>query len=163
MEFTTTEKGRRKLIKDGYMYVFKKQLANDNSSWECVLRRKESQCRATVKLSPTDEFIEQNNEHTHAPSATEVEVTKVLTSIKRKAETTDETSQQILGRELALISEDAAANLSAVSTIRRGIRKVRENQNVISNPKNRDEIPVLPLEYQQTANGEQFLIYDRGC
>ena len=108
MEFTTTEKGRRKLIKDGYMYVFKKQLANDNSSWECVLRRKESQCRATVKLSPTDEFIEENNEHTHAPSATEVEVTKVLMSIKRKAETTGETTQQILGRELALISEDAA-------------------------------------------------------
>ena len=161
MEFTTTEKGRRKLIKDGYMYVFKKQLANDNSSWECVLRRKESQCRATVKLSPTDEFIEQNNEHTYAP-ATEVEVTNVLTSIKRKAETTDETSQQILGRELALIFEDAAANLPAVSTIRRGIRKVRENQNVIPNPQNRDEIPVLPLEYQQTASGEQFLIYDSG-
>ena len=162
MEFTTTEKGRRKLIKDGYIYVFKKQLANDNSSWECVLRRKERQCRATVKLSPTDEFIEQNNEHTHASSATEVEVTKVLMSIKRKAETTDETSQQILGRELALISEDAAANLPAVSTIQIRIRKVRENQNVIPNPQNRDEIPVLPLEYQQTTNGVQFSIYDSG-
>ena len=94
-----------------------------------------------------------NQQRYRAGSATEVEVTKVLTSIKRKAETTDETSQQILGRELALISEDAAANLPAVSTIRRGIRKVRENQNVIPNPQNRDEIPVLPLEYQQTANG----------
>ena len=61
-----------------------------------------------------------------------------------------------------MISEDAAANLPAVSTIRRGIRKVRENQNVIPNPQNRDEIPILPLEYQQTANGEQFLIYDSG-
>ena len=63
---------------------------------------------------------------------------------------------------MALISEDAAANLPAVSTIRRGIRKLRENQNVIPNPQNRDEIPVLPLERQQTANGEQFLIYDSG-
>ena len=29
MEFTATERGSRKLIKDGYMYVFKKRLAND--------------------------------------------------------------------------------------------------------------------------------------
>ena len=38
MEFTATELGSRKLKKDGYMDVFKKCLANDNSTWECKLR-----------------------------------------------------------------------------------------------------------------------------
>ena len=45
MEFTTTERGSRKLIKDGYTFVFKKRLANDNSTWECELRRN-GECRA---------------------------------------------------------------------------------------------------------------------
>lgn len=65
MEFTVTEKGQRKLLLNGYIYVFKKMLANDISCWECILRREDTQCNATVKLSILDEFIGQNNEHTH--------------------------------------------------------------------------------------------------
>ena len=34
MEFTTAEKGNRRLIHEGYMYVFQKNLANDVTSWE---------------------------------------------------------------------------------------------------------------------------------
>ena len=83
-------------------------LANEVSSWEFILPRKGNQCKATIKLSPTDEFIDQVNEHTHAPSQTEVEVTKVKSRIKRKTTTTLETPQQILGTELRNISEGAA-------------------------------------------------------
>ena len=75
----------------------KKMLANDVSCWECILRRKGAKCNASIKLSTTDEFIGHNNDHTHPSSLTEVEITKVKASIKRKAEPTVETSQQILG------------------------------------------------------------------
>ena len=37
MEFTLREKGQRKLVKDGYIYVFKKIPENDISLWECIL------------------------------------------------------------------------------------------------------------------------------
>ena len=47
-----------------WIYVFRKMLANDSSNWECILRRKGNQCKATIKLSPTDEFIEPVNENT---------------------------------------------------------------------------------------------------
>ena len=87
MEFTTTEK----LIRCGYIYLFKKMLANDVSCWECILRRKGAQCNASTKLSATDEFIGHNNDHTHPPSQTEVEITKVKAIIKRKAESTVDT------------------------------------------------------------------------
>ena len=107
--------------------MFKKILGNEVSSWECILRRKDNQCKAMIKLFPTDEFIEQVNEHTHAPSQTEVEVTKVKSRIKRKATTTLETLQHILGTELKNISEGAAASLPGVSTLRRNIRKARED------------------------------------
>ena len=87
MEFIKTEKGQRKLIWNGYIYMFKKILANEVSSWEYILHRKDNQCKAAIKLSPTDEFTEKLNEHIHAPSQTEVEVTKVKSRIKRKAMT----------------------------------------------------------------------------
>ena len=128
--------------------------------WEPKLapgrRRKGNQCKATIKLSPTDEFIDQVNEHTHAPSQTEDEVTKVKSRIKRKATTTLETPQQILGTELRIISEGAAASLPGVSTLRRNIRKARENFDTPPNPATREEIPELPEQYQLTLNGEQF-------
>ena len=96
------------------MYVFKKMLTNDVSSWECILRRKGTQCKASIKLSILGEFIGQNHEHTHPPSQIQVEVTKAKASIKRKAEATEETSQQILASELRNISEGAAANLPSL-------------------------------------------------
>ena len=40
MEFATTETGARKLLKNGYIYLFKKNVANGMTSWECELRRK---------------------------------------------------------------------------------------------------------------------------
>ena len=82
MEFTITERRNRKLIRDGYLYVFKKMLADDVSSWECISRRKGAQCKASIKLSILDEFIGQNNEQTHFASQTQVEVTKAKATIK---------------------------------------------------------------------------------
>ena len=83
-------------------------LANNIRCYECVLRRKDSQCKMLIKLNEDGEFVGQVNEHTHAPSQREVEVTRVKASIKRKANTTTDTPQQILGTELRNISEDAA-------------------------------------------------------
>ena len=65
MEFTTTERGARKLLKDGYIYLFKKALANEITSWEWELRRKR-ECRASVKLDELDNFVEQLM-NTHIP------------------------------------------------------------------------------------------------
>ena len=144
MEFTTKERGNRKLIRDGYMYVFKKMLANDVRSWEC---RKGAQCKTSIKLSILGEYIGQNNERTHPPSQTQVEATKAKASVKRKAEATEKTSQQVLASELRNISEGAAANLPSLDALKSNIRHARE------------EIPVLP---QLTTNGNQFLVFDCG-
>jgi len=137
MEFTRTEKSQAKLIRNGYLYVFKKMLANDIKCYECVLRRKDGQCKALIKLDENDELVGQVNEHTHAPSQTQVEVAKVTAAIKRKAQTTTYMPQQILGTELAgILSADAAANLPFFSTMRRNIRKARDDNNKSkSNPK----------------------------
>jgi len=137
-------------------------LANDVKCYECVLRRKNGQCKVSIKVDENNEFVEQVNEHTHAPSQTQVEVAKVTASIKRKAETTTDMPQQILGAELANISADAAANLPSTSTMRRNIRKAREDNDLPPNPLTREDIPQLPLAFQNTLAGERFLIFDSG-
>ena len=161
MEFITTEKGQRKLIRNGYIYVFQKSLADDVSSWECVLRRK-GQCKAGVKLTVTDDFIAQTNEHTHPPSEITCEVSKIKCYIKRRATDTMDTSQQILGAEVTNISEGAAVNLPSMENLRRNIHRTREDRNAPPLPINRAAIPALPNEFQLTSNGDPFLIFDSG-
>ena len=115
-----------------------------------------------IKLDIDGEIIGEVNLHTYASSQTQVEVAKVKANIKRKAQTTTDTPQQILGAELRNISQDAAANIPSTSTLRRDIRKAREDYDVPHNPVTREDIPVLPEQYQNTVTGEPFLIYDSG-
>jgi hypothetical protein len=161
MNFITTEKGKRKLIINGYMYVFQKILADEVSSWECVLRRK-GHCNARVKITATDEFIEHTNEHTHPSSEINCELSTITSNLKRRATDTMDTSQQILGAELTNISEGAAVNLPIIDHLRRNIRRTRENRDAPPLPANREAIPDLPNEFRITSNGEPFLIFDSG-
>ena len=40
MEYSFTERGARKLIRNEYQYVKQKDLGNGLTSWECIERRK---------------------------------------------------------------------------------------------------------------------------
>ena len=110
MEFTTTERGARKLLKDGYIYLFKKNLANEITSWECELRRK-GDCGASIKLEELDNFVEQVTDHAHPPSATKCETTKVKENIKRRARDSLDNPREIVSAEVQNASEAAAVNL----------------------------------------------------
>ena len=96
MDLSFTERGARKLIRNGYQYVKQKDVANGLISWECIERRK-GNCKAKVKLNAIDDFLEQVQEHTHALSAT----------------------------ELADLTPTAAVNLPNLSNLRRNIRRQR--------------------------------------
>ena len=100
MEFTATERGQRKLIKEGYLHILQENLANDFTSWECVLRRRREYCKARVKLDPNNNFVEQTNQHTHPLSQTNCEAAKVRAGIKRGATETVMINQQILAEQL---------------------------------------------------------------
>ena len=56
MEFVRSEKGARKLIRNGYIYVYQKDLVDEVTSWECELRRR-GQCKARETLDRNAELI----------------------------------------------------------------------------------------------------------
>ena len=123
MEFTTIERAARMLIRNGFRYVFQKELSNNLQSWECVLRRK-GQCKTKLKLHMNGEFVGEINEHTHPPSQDQIEVTKIKASIKRRSQATHDTPQQSLGAALQNISEAAAVNLPQINNLKRTIHSL---------------------------------------
>ena len=50
MEYIKSERGKDKLVYEGYTYVKQKDLANGVVSFECEGRRNEAACKAKVKV-----------------------------------------------------------------------------------------------------------------
>ena len=116
MQFTTTERGKRMVI-----CIHSKKILQLTFNQGNVTLHRKGQCKATVKLTVTNDFVEQLNEHSHPPSQTKVEVIKIKTGIKRRAQTTHDTCQQILGAEYFLkcccqSASNIQSNLSIADT-----------------------------------------------
>lgn len=134
---------------------------------ECCQRRgskkEPGDCRAQLKLSSTDTLVEEKREHSHPPSKTQCEVATIKASIKRRAQMTNDTTQQVLAGELVGISPAAAANLTQLDNMRRTVRSQRQtNENLPPLPASRGTIPILPLEFQTRSSGQMFLLNDSG-
>ena len=105
---------------------------------------------------------ERISNHTHAPSETKCEISKVRANIKRRATETQHPAQSILERELGGESEATAIKLPALHHIRRTIQLQRQANQQLTSPGNRQDILALPLQYQRSYANEQFLIFDSG-
>ena len=81
MEFISTNKGGRQLIREGYIYQTNKNLSNGNTYWECQRRRNKNGCIVKLTLGPRDEFIRQTGEHNHFAHPEENATTKVRENI----------------------------------------------------------------------------------
>ena len=155
MEISRTERGARKLIRNGY--VKHQELAK--RTYDLGMRGEaQRKLQGRVKLDASDAFVEQLNDHTHVPSTTKCGITNVRANLKRKATTTQEPAQQILGAELTNVTAAAAVNLPNLSNLRRNIRHQRQQPVILPAPLRKEDVPVLPHQYQMTATGERFLV-----
>ena len=75
MEFCQTNKGKSKILFEGFIYNKQKALANEAISWECEDRRRKH-CNARIKVR-NQTIIGRVNEHTHGPSCARVDALKV--------------------------------------------------------------------------------------
>ena len=150
------------LIRNGFRYIFQKELSNNLQSWKCV-RDVKGQCKAKVKCHMNGELARETNEHTHPPSQDQTEVKKIKASINQRSQATHDTPQQILGAALQNVSETAAVNLSQINNLKGTIHSQRKGNDLPPTPLRGEDIPVLPERYYQvTKVCEQFLIFDSG-
>ena len=118
-------RGKSKIILNGYVYVKQKKLANSITSYECERWRGAgkglSECKARVKLNEDLSVVGFLNEHTHLADEARGEMLQVRERIKRKAEETEETPQQILGQEMQQMSQQTAVQMVPIHHVRRCI------------------------------------------
>ena len=89
--------------------------------WECELLRK-GECRASIKLDALDNFVEQMHEHTHPPSQSKCDLTKLKAGIKRRATNSLDTARQILATEAVNIPQTVSVNMPLTDSIHQKTR-----------------------------------------
>ena len=166
LETVASIRGKNKVILNGFVYIKQKELANNVVSYECERRRGAgknlSECKAKIRLNEDLSVVSCLHEHTHAADLVHGEVLKIRASIKRKAENTEETPQQILCQELQQLGEEAAVQMTPIRHVRRTIRRVKQKKNAV-HPLPTDRAFEIPEEYSRLVDGENFLLYDSGC
>ena len=164
MEITQTNQSRTKIItNDGYAYVKNKDLAGGWESFECERRRNYDSCKGKIKVNGNQVIVTMP--HHHAPAPARNEVLKIKAAIKRRAETTLDGTQAIIGGALAGVSNAVAAQLPSVKSLRRCTQRTRNgaNNNAMAMPDTRAALPnPLPPQYTVTNGGDLFLRWDSG-
>ena len=163
MDHVKSERGNNKIIHEGYIYVKQKNLARGVISYECELRKRgkhnSGECKAKIKVM-NGEVVGRTNQHTHAAVAGRPETLHVRDTMKRRALETMEPPQQILATCLQEISEASATQLPPFRTIRRAIRRTKQQaNNPLPLPPTVNDLHI-PEIYQRTTTNEQFLLYD---
>ena len=106
------------------------------------------------------EIVKRTKEHLHSPDEQALICPETKIGIKRKARDSQDSSHQIVGGSLLTVSEGTAAKLPKLNSLKRTIQRQRVQQLAAPVQPTSLEQLALPLEYQQTAKGEQFLLYD---
>nr|XP_054757396.1 uncharacterized protein LOC129263513 [Lytechinus pictus] len=161
MEWISSDRGGRKLLLGGYIYLKKKDLADGWESFECELRRNRQECKAKVQVLGDNQFRERT-EHSHPPNHGRTNAAKVKMAIKRRATESHEPPQQVLMATLPQATAEGSAALPRLSDIRRNIRRHRQNAVPhLPAPRRLSDLEV-PDEQGFSFGGEQFLIHDSG-
>ncbi|KAI6655701.1 hypothetical protein LOD99_1841 [Oopsacas minuta] len=141
-----------------YVYTVQKRIG-DVVHWQCEER---GTCKARIHTQDT-EIVKRTSEHTHAPDEQAVSCCETKLGIKRKARESQDSTHHIVGESLQTASEGTAAKLPKLDSLKRTIQ--RQRASVLAAPVQPTTLAelALPAVYQQTAKGEQFLLYDSGA
>ena len=152
-----SSRGGQKLIEGGFVFD-KQRICSDVTHWQC---EKKGECKARLHTKGMI-IVKRTNEHLHGPDMIAVSCLETKTGIKRKAQETQDTTHHIIGEHLMTVTQGSATKLPKIDSIKRTIRRQRQiANNVHPQPTSLGDL-VLPVEYQQTTKGDQFLLYDSG-
>ncbi|CAN8017147.1 unnamed protein product [Ixodes persulcatus] len=160
MEVTLSNKGKKKVLLDGYEYV-QKISKNDWTRWQCRYQRTLG-CKGAITTDLEISCYWSPAEHNHANDASTTETTKLRSQLKRKATTTSEPPSRLLAEALTATSEQVRANVGDLETVRRDLRRQRSKVRPTEPSTTRD------LHVQDTwattggAQPQPFLLYDNG-
>ncbi len=125
--------------------------------WVCERKR---DCRGRIHVKD-GEVIANITDHSHGPDLSRVNALKTVKAIRDRAASTQESTQQILGRMKESISEGTAAALPSQPSLKRMIQRQRNRNDRPPLPVNLYELEI-PDDFQKLADKSQFLQFDSG-
>lgn len=161
-----TKRGKEKYEHDGHLYCFDKYIENGaKKSWRCEVEfSKNNKCKGRIYTDAvTGEFLKLVRNHAHEGNAARVEVVRTLTSIRQRADETQETPAVIRIEETQELSVGALGQFPSREAVRLAIKRRRKDINAApSQPIDRASIQ-LPENYKYYGeNNENFVIGDSG-
>ncbi len=161
-QLVNSNRGKRQLLFEGYLYNFHKSLANGQARWRCSKNKTDiSRCLAVVLTEdPTvSDILGRVNEHTCPHEPWKAEVKGVNQSLKRRAVTTQENPRVMIGQVLreAQITQEAQTHVSQKNLKRNAWRYRAAALGGPVIPRTLDDLHDLPeqftnLEVQRGVN-----------
>ena len=93
------------------------------------------------------------------PNPEEVAILKARNEMRIQAETSMDSSQNIIGTNVQHLSQAAKERMPSLETVRRGIRRAKQG-NVPVAPQPNDRTFAIPASYTTMENGDRFLRFD---
>ncbi|KAI6649974.1 hypothetical protein LOD99_6338 [Oopsacas minuta] len=131
----------------------------DVTHWLCEQR---GVCKARVHTKGMV-IVKRTNEHSHGPDEQAADCCEAKAGMMRKARESQDGTDHIVSESLLTASEGTAAKLPKLDNLKRTMQ--RQRASVLAAPAQPTTLAelALPAVYQQTAKGEQFLLYDSGA
>lgn len=127
IEQILSQRGNKKFAYEGHLFVFDKFSKSDNNIqfWRCD---QGSRCNARIHTK-FGAVIKEVNKHSHNSSAASVEVAKLHTALKRRAEDTVEKPSAVISEVLTNVSQATLGSLPDASAMRKTIKRKRRAVN----------------------------------
>ena len=107
-------------------------------------------------------IIKRTGEHLHDPDEQQISSLTLKAGVKRRARDTNDTTHYIIGDSLETETESNVIKLPRLDSLERNVRRERQTMNAAPvQPESLHDL-VIPTEYQITAKGDNFLLYDSG-
>ncbi|KAG0719326.1 hypothetical protein GWK47_050738 [Chionoecetes opilio] len=165
---SSTQRGQHKVIDSlGYAYTYdEKKNTCCCTLWRCVVRNKNSNCRATIKEAD-EKYVRGHNPHCHPPEACPAITSKVSALVKKKAvedvfrsatDIVEEVFRDKVDPHVPLTSLPAPVNLARQGNRKRRATRPAEPLDLTFEISN-DNIPQNFLQHDIFIGGRRHLLF----
>ncbi|CAF1552573.1 unnamed protein product [Rotaria sp. Silwood1] len=141
-------KGSDQLLLDGFRY------RRDRLVWRCV----KANCKGRARHDGN--IYQMYQDHIcQAPDLNEIEKALFNYETKKKAEQCHDPPRLIIHEARLKLSSDAAITIPQCTALQRSIQRIRQEENIPTEPKTFADI-VIPPNLQNTVTNQKFILYD---
>jgi hypothetical protein len=155
----TTEKGKRCLVYEGFIYHLDRSTTDNLTTWRCE-QNKTTKCKG--RLRQIGDNMNTIIEHNHAPNHDRAEGRIAKSGMYAQATVTGLPARTVWNTTTATTSAGGIMNVPNITSFSRSMsRKRKINYLPYPIPQTLADIN-LPSELMNTMRGERFLLHDSG-